>query len=266
MLRFRPCLAPSGASLLSRLPSRLVHHAPTCPYAVLGISRQASQREVKQRYLQLAKQHHPDTGAGDADATLFARVSAAYELLSDPARRAELDVDPAEEARAAAAAALELLRAGGSAVIALQMLGKATEVMRAKPEATVCAAASVALEAAAKGRGDCPAVVTFTLARGLWAALCDAGAVDARACNAYFGIALRAGELSAATGAFRHAERAGLRQSVQMQAYVQQARRYAAKRQQGTPGASNTGSKAQASTRDGSGGGDGDGPPKQPLR
>ena len=46
---------------------------------VLGVDVLATSEEIKDRYRELAKQHHPDAG-GDADQ--FARVSAAYEVLT----------------------------------------------------------------------------------------------------------------------------------------------------------------------------------------
>lgn len=62
------------------------------PYTVLGIARTASADEVKSAYRKLAKQLHPDLNPGAQDvARRFQEVTDAYDLLSDPARRAAYD-------------------------------------------------------------------------------------------------------------------------------------------------------------------------------
>ena len=57
-------------------------------YDDLGLSPRCTFDEIKQRYRALAQQHHPDKG-GDEDR--FKRIKLAYEVLSDPSRRAEYD-------------------------------------------------------------------------------------------------------------------------------------------------------------------------------
>lgn len=54
-------------------------------YKVLGVSRNASQSEIKNAYRQLAKERHPDHPGGSADE--FARLQEAHAVLSDPNRR-----------------------------------------------------------------------------------------------------------------------------------------------------------------------------------
>jgi curved DNA-binding protein CbpA len=62
------------------------------PYQVLGVSAGASQRDVVQAYRQAAQRAHPDARPGDPSAAAqFQALTEAYELLSDPDRRAGYD-------------------------------------------------------------------------------------------------------------------------------------------------------------------------------
>jgi DnaJ-class molecular chaperone len=62
------------------------------PYIVLGVSRSASADDIKKAYRQLAKRLHPDVNPGNrAIEQQFKEVSAAYDLLSDPVKRARFD-------------------------------------------------------------------------------------------------------------------------------------------------------------------------------
>ena len=55
------------------------------PYKVLGISRDASDDEIKQAYRRLAKQYHPDRNPGDAEAAKkMQQINAAYEKIKNP--------------------------------------------------------------------------------------------------------------------------------------------------------------------------------------
>ena len=61
-------------------------------YAILEVESTASTEELKKSYRRLARQYHPDTNPGDAAAEAkFKEVSQAYEILSDPDRRAHYD-------------------------------------------------------------------------------------------------------------------------------------------------------------------------------
>jgi DnaJ-class molecular chaperone len=61
------------------------------PYATLGVGREASQDEIKRRYRRLAKELHPDLNPDKEVADRFKQITAAYDLLSDPEKRAKYD-------------------------------------------------------------------------------------------------------------------------------------------------------------------------------
>lgn len=61
-------------------------------YEVLGVSKSASDAEIKSAYRKLAKKYHPDLNPGDKQAEAsFKEVNEAYEVLSDPQRRQRYD-------------------------------------------------------------------------------------------------------------------------------------------------------------------------------
>src|SRR5215475_7006961 len=61
-------------------------------YEVLSVSRDASDQELKTAYRKLAMQYHPDRNPGDANAEeKFKECSEAYQVLSDPDKRAAYD-------------------------------------------------------------------------------------------------------------------------------------------------------------------------------
>jgi DnaJ-class molecular chaperone len=62
------------------------------PYRVLNVSRRAGPAAIKAAYRELAKRLHPDRNPGDPGAEQrFKQVTRAYELLRDPAKRAQFD-------------------------------------------------------------------------------------------------------------------------------------------------------------------------------
>ena len=70
------------------------------PYTELGLRHDATNTQIKRRWRELAREHHPDRAAGDREAaarltTQMARINAAYDLLRDPVRRAAYNASPA---------------------------------------------------------------------------------------------------------------------------------------------------------------------------
>ncbi len=61
-------------------------------YAILGVSRTATQEEIKKAYRRLAIKYHPDRNPGNKEAEeKFKEAAEAYEVLSDPEKRARYD-------------------------------------------------------------------------------------------------------------------------------------------------------------------------------
>lgn len=77
-------------------------------YQILGVKRDASQKEIRQAYRRLARRFHPDVNPGDKAAEArFKEINEAHEVLSDPEKRKKYDrygdqwqyADQIEEAR-----------------------------------------------------------------------------------------------------------------------------------------------------------------------
>ena len=65
---------------------------PRDHYEVLGVSRSASADEIAKAYRKLARQHHPDRNPGDKQAEgRFKEIQNAYDMLSDPKKKAVYD-------------------------------------------------------------------------------------------------------------------------------------------------------------------------------
>ena len=61
-------------------------------YTTLGVSKTASEKEIKQAYRKLARKHHPDVNPGDKSAEAkFKEINEAYEVLGDQEKRRKYD-------------------------------------------------------------------------------------------------------------------------------------------------------------------------------
>lgn len=60
-------------------------------YEILGVSKSASEDEIKSAYRQLAKKYHPDLNKGPESAEKFKEINEAYSVLGDSTKRANYD-------------------------------------------------------------------------------------------------------------------------------------------------------------------------------
>lgn len=76
---------------------------PNSHYETLRLDRHASPQRVQLAYRRMAQKFHPDKNQGRADAAaLMARINAAYDVLSDPQKRAAYDAQMQQPGPAAA--------------------------------------------------------------------------------------------------------------------------------------------------------------------
>ena len=60
-------------------------------YKILGVSKNASQDEIKRAYRKLAHEYHPDKNQVHADGARFKEINEAYQVLSNPQKRSQYD-------------------------------------------------------------------------------------------------------------------------------------------------------------------------------
>src|SRR5256884_9633621 len=60
-------------------------------YQTLGVTRTASEKELKSAYRRLARQYHPDVNKDSKATERFKLINEAFEVLSDPKKRAKYD-------------------------------------------------------------------------------------------------------------------------------------------------------------------------------
>lgn len=86
-------------------------------YKVLGVSRNATEEEIRRAYKKLARENHPDVRPNDpAAAERFKQANEAYEVLSDPEKRKQYDLFGAAWKQAGSHAGAGPFRGGGRSV------------------------------------------------------------------------------------------------------------------------------------------------------
>ncbi|MCH8206778.1 MAG: J domain-containing protein, partial [Chloroflexi bacterium] len=60
-------------------------------YDILGVSRSASEEDIRKAFRRLALEYHPDRNKSDGAGERFKEINEAYQVLSDPAKRADYD-------------------------------------------------------------------------------------------------------------------------------------------------------------------------------
>lgn len=116
-------------------------------YARLGVAKKASADDIRQAYHAAARRLHPDASANPDDTELFLQIQEAYEILSNPQRRADYDrllpddIDPPADVMVNAIYSRSVLPAIENAqlvYILLDLLSRPTEEDRKKPSLNIC--------------------------------------------------------------------------------------------------------------------------------
>ena len=147
------------------------------PYTVLDVKKDASQDDIQKAYRRLAKKLHPDLNPGNKRAEeQFKEVSAAYDLLGDPDKRARFDrgeIDDRVSSSRTTASIATSLTAAVPITLTTPVLPTSPPTMiffrrfSAATAASACAAptCTIALSStsstpstAASGRSHCPTV------------------------------------------------------------------------------------------------------------
>ena len=79
-------------------------------YGILGVSKDASEAEIKKAYRKLARKYHPDVNPSDEAASKFSEATDAHDVLMDPQKRKIVDMggDPMEQGGGAGGGAGDL--------------------------------------------------------------------------------------------------------------------------------------------------------------
>lgn len=86
------CRSGTGANCTATLETYTRFMAPPRDhYEVLGVSRSASDDEIKSAHRRLAREHHPDLNKSEGAADRFNEIQIAYDVLSDPEKRKRYD-------------------------------------------------------------------------------------------------------------------------------------------------------------------------------
>ena len=83
----------SSLSSCLRLSHMRLYSSRASPnfYSILGVKSNADQKEIKEKFYQLSKEHHPDISKEESSLKKFREIAEAYEVLSNVEKRREYD-------------------------------------------------------------------------------------------------------------------------------------------------------------------------------